>query len=315
MGDPKMPLLLDTNPEYDDFNLIWDAKQTSLTWIDDADCADGRRKLEVRRPQSRNSGAKWMEKRICWPAIQELAYFPTFIMDADLVENIRRLASKDRDRCDPTLATDLLATDNIDDWLNGTHEDSQTKLDQGAELPPVSAPQSAADISFSSLLESDDSCPADDLSSVDTSLRTDADSRGFLRNRGSDRSQSRDRSQSPALSPEEDTVESSKVAEQATLTCPFGCINPRGKPRRYRRREHRDRHVRTTNESTIDAERSCKVCKKVLSRHDNLLAHRRTHGKPSSRKRIRYIASLDMHSEHYDPTFEGPWTHDGLPIR
>ena len=310
-----MTLFLDTKVEDDDFNLVWDAKQTSLRWIGDADCADWRRKLKVCRPQSRKSGAGWIGKRICWPTIEELAYCPSFCMDADLVENIRRLASKDGDRCDPTLATDLLATDNIEDWLNGTHEGSQTRLDQGAELPPGLATQSAADISFSSLLESDDSCPADGLSSVDTSLRTDADSRGFLRRRGSDRSQSRARSQSHALSPEEDTVESSKVAEQATLTCPFGCVNPRGKPRRYRRRENRDRHVRTTHESTIDAERRCKVCKKVLSRHDNLLAHRRTHGKRSSRKRTRYIASLDMHSEHYDPTFEGPWTHDGLPIR
>ena len=97
------------------------------------------------------------------------------------------------------------------------------------------------------------------------------------------------------------------------------CIDKQtGFPKRFKRQEHRKRHEKTVHEKHKHPLHKCWVpgCNTDFSRTDNLKSHlKNTHGKNSPNQRNLYVATLDKHSEYYDPDWEGAITGDGLPIR
>lgn len=102
-----------------------------------------------------------------------------------------------------------------------------------------------------------------------------------------------------------------------------GCVDKTGKPKRFKRSEHRKRHERTVHgKDDPQAPRfmcwvKCgeKACGRTFSRNDNLKSHLfKTHGKKSPNQRNLYVATLDQHSKYRDFQWTGPLNKDGLPL-
>jgi len=111
------------------------------------------------------------------------------------------------------------------------------------------------------------------------------------------------------------------VIARNEFACSYsGCIDKNtGKQKRFKRQEHKRRHEKTVHEKTKHKAYKCWVplCEtKPFSRTDNLKSHlRNTHGKKSATQRNRYVATLDKHSEFYDPEWIGDLDGEGYPIR
>ena len=96
----------------------------------------------------------------------------------------------------------------------------------------------------------------------------------------------------------------------------FPCGYP-GCTKRFKRQEHKKRHEKTVHEKHKHMVHHCWVpgCNTPFSRTDNLKSHlKNTHGKNSANQRNRYVATLDRHSEYYDPDWVGELTEKGFPV-
>lgn len=114
------------------------------------------------------------------------------------------------------------------------------------------------------------------------------------------------------------------IIPQNTYACGVpGCVDKDGRPKRFKRQEHRKRHEKTVHghgQETVHQYRCWvvtgnKVCGRNFSRRDNLKSHwKKTHGRKSNNQRNAYVATLDEDSRYYDEGWTGPLTADGLPI-
>lgn len=110
------------------------------------------------------------------------------------------------------------------------------------------------------------------------------------------------------------------VIPQNIFACSVpGCVDKDGKPKRFRRQEHKKRHEKTVHKK--DATFPCwvqtgeKPCGKVFTRRDNLNSHlKKTHGSRKNNQRNSYVATLDEKSKYFDEKWKGQLTADGLPI-
>ncbi|KAK5936752.1 hypothetical protein PMZ80_011015 [Knufia obscura] len=118
-------------------------------------------------------------------------------------------------------------------------------------------------------------------------------------------------------------VEREAIVPSNMFSCGFPrCADQHGRPKRFKRQEHRRRHERTVHrqgEATPSfrcwVQTGRKQCGRVFSRSDNYKAHlRNTHGRRSSRKRNAYVATLDETSRYADIEWRGQLTEEGLPI-
>ncbi|KAK5077791.1 hypothetical protein LTR70_009406 [Exophiala xenobiotica] len=118
-------------------------------------------------------------------------------------------------------------------------------------------------------------------------------------------------------------VEREAIIPSNIFTCGFPhCIDRRGRPKRFKRREHKRRHEKTVHgqgEATSSfrcwVQTGRKKCGRVFSRSDNYKAHLRdTHGRRSTRTRNAYVATLDETSRYADIEWRGQLTAEGLPI-
>lgn len=115
-------------------------------------------------------------------------------------------------------------------------------------------------------------------------------------------------------------VDCEAVIPQNIYACSVaGCVDRDGKPKRFRRQEHKKRHEKTVHNK--DAYYYCwvqtggKRCDKRFTRRDNLNSHlKKTHGSRKNNQRNSYVATLDEKSEYFDDKWKGQLTADGLPI-
>lgn len=115
-------------------------------------------------------------------------------------------------------------------------------------------------------------------------------------------------------------VDCEAVIPQNIFACSFsGCVDKDGKPKRFRRQEHKKRHEKTVHNK--DTSFACwvktggKPCNKVFTRRDNLNSHlKKTHGSRKNNQRNSYVATLDEKSKYFDEKWKGQLTADGLPI-
>ncbi|KAK5075692.1 hypothetical protein LTR24_009966 [Lithohypha guttulata] len=118
-------------------------------------------------------------------------------------------------------------------------------------------------------------------------------------------------------------VEREAVIPSNIFPCGFPhCVDRRGRPKRFKRQEHKRRHEKTVHgQGEATPSFRCWVqtgrnkCGRVFSRSDNYKAHlRNTHGRRSTRKRNAYVATLDENSRYADIEWQGQLTAEGLPI-
>ena len=104
------------------------------------------------------------------------------------------------------------------------------------------------------------------------------------------------------------------VTEENKFLCEVeGCVDKEGKQKRFKRQEHLKRHVKTAHLEKKQYKCWVPCCKTdPFSRGDNLITHLNTHRKASSRN--RYVATLDPHSEFYDPDWRGDIDCNGFPV-
>lgn len=114
------------------------------------------------------------------------------------------------------------------------------------------------------------------------------------------------------------------IIPQNTYACGVpGCVDKDGRPKRFKRQEHRKRHEKTVHghgQQNVHQYRCWvvtgnKICGRDFSRRDNLKSHwKKTHGRKSNNQRNAYVATLDEDSKYYDESWTGPLTADGLPV-
>ncbi|KAK7888506.1 hypothetical protein LTR67_008852 [Exophiala xenobiotica] len=109
------------------------------------------------------------------------------------------------------------------------------------------------------------------------------------------------------------------IIEENPYPCTYpGCIDKgTGKPKRFKRQEHRKRHEKTVHESGDHEVYRCWVpeCNRAFSRTDNLKSHlRNTHSKKPGVRGNRYVATLDKNSQYYDPDWVGDLDKNGFPM-
>lgn len=115
-------------------------------------------------------------------------------------------------------------------------------------------------------------------------------------------------------------VDCEAVIPQNIYACSVpGCVDKDGKPKRFRRQEHKKRHEKTVHdkENTFVCwvQTGSKPCGKEFTRRDNLNSHlKKTHGSRKNNQRNSYVATLDEKSEYFDDKWKGKLTADGLPI-
>lgn len=115
-------------------------------------------------------------------------------------------------------------------------------------------------------------------------------------------------------------VDCEAVIPQNIFACSVpGCVDKDGKPKRFRRQEHKKRHEKTVhNKETSFAcwvQTGGKRCDKVFTRRDNLNSHlKKTHGSRKNNQRNSYVATLDEKSKYFDEKWKGQLTADGLPV-
>lgn len=115
-------------------------------------------------------------------------------------------------------------------------------------------------------------------------------------------------------------VDCEAIIPQNVYACSVpGCVDKNGKPKRFKRQEHKKRHEKTVHKK--DAKFPCwvqtggKACGREFTRRDNLNSHlKKTHGKKSNGQRNSYVATLDERSKYFDEKWKGKLTSDGLPI-
>lgn len=115
-------------------------------------------------------------------------------------------------------------------------------------------------------------------------------------------------------------VDCEAVIPQNIYACSVpGCVDKDGKPKRFRRQEHKKRHEKTVHNKTDTfvcwVQTGSKPCGKEFTRRDNLNSHlKKTHGSRKNNQRNSYVATLDEKSEYFDDKWKGKLTADGLPI-
>ena len=153
----------------------------------------------------------------------------------------------------------------------------------------------------------------DEQSSPSLSQVSDTtDSRSFERHIGSSRSSATSKS----------GLNCDAIIPQNTYACGVpGCVDKDGRPKRFKRQEHRKRHEKTVHTQNKATDFRCwvvtgnKICGRNFSRRDNLKSHwKKTHGRKSTNQRNAYVATLDEDSKYYDENWTGPLTAEGLPI-
>ena len=93
-----------------------------------------------------------------------------------------------------------------------------------------------------------------------------------------------------------------------------GCVDKNGKPKSFKRAEHRKRHINTVHSGQRPYKCFVPECKtEAFSRMDNLKSHlEKTHGRRSAAARNSYVATLDKSSEYYDSEYRGPFDNRGF---
>lgn len=115
-------------------------------------------------------------------------------------------------------------------------------------------------------------------------------------------------------------VDCEAIIPQNIYACTIpGCVDKNGRPRRFRRQEHKKRHEKTVHKKDIEypcwVQTGGKRCDKKFTRRDNLNSHlKKTHGSRKNNQRNSYVATLDEKSEYFDDKWKGKLTADGLPI-
>lgn len=117
-------------------------------------------------------------------------------------------------------------------------------------------------------------------------------------------------------------IDCEAVIPQNEFACTYpGCRDKEGRPKRFKRQEHKKRHEKTVHNIKDHDKHYCwvvtgnKVCGKDFSRRDNLKSHlKKTHGRRSNNQRNSYVATLDEGSVYYDEEWKGPLTSEGLPV-
>lgn len=128
-----------------------------------------------------------------------------------------------------------------------------------------------------------------------------------------------------ASSPRESPISKSGVDCEAVIpqniyACSVpGCVDKDGRPKRFRRQEHKKRHERTVHNKEHKfhcwVQTGGKRCTKEFTRRDNLNSHlKKTHGSRKNNQRNSYVATLDEKSEYFDEKWKGKLTADGLPV-
>jgi len=115
--------------------------------------------------------------------------------------------------------------------------------------------------------------------------------------------------------PRKSGVDCEAVIPQNEFACSVpGCIDKEtGKPKRFKRQEHKKRHEKTVHQK-VDMF-VCWVCSRPFTRRDNLKSHQfKTHGRKSNNQRNSYVATLDASSRYFDKDWEGRLNADGLPV-
>lgn len=115
-------------------------------------------------------------------------------------------------------------------------------------------------------------------------------------------------------------IDCEAVIPQNEFACTVaGCRDKDGRPKRFKRQEHKKRHEKTVHAAV--EKHYCwvttgnKVCGKFFTRRDNLKSHlKKTHGRRSNNQRNSYVATLDEDSVYYDEEWRGPLTSEGLPV-
>jgi hypothetical protein len=95
-----------------------------------------------------------------------------------------------------------------------------------------------------------------------------------------------------------------------------GCINKEGKPKAFKRQEHKKRHEKTVHNINDEEKVYCWVpkCNRGFTRADNLNSHlKNTHCRRSGGRGNRYVATLDKNSTFYDPDWRGDIDDNGYP--
>jgi len=92
--------------------------------------------------------------------------------------------------------------------------------------------------------------------------------------------------------------EAAAAAAKMYACCIPGCVDRRGRPKQFQRKEHKKRHERTVHHAgphvsdfTCWVVRGKRRCGRVFSRRDNLAAHlSKSHGPKSQGQRTPYVA-------------------------